>query len=310
MFRKYGLPLLALAGLVVALFVTFRGGKIIAPAAPVALPPEAPYRAFVSGSALVEASTENIAIGTQIAGIVSNIHVQVGSRVAKGTPLFTIDDRAQKAEVLVREAVVQMAEADLADAKYELQLAENLRGKSVNSQQDRETKMYAVQKADAALGQARAQLNAARVDLERLTVCAPVDGEVLQLKIHPGEFATTGVLQTPLLMLGNVDLLCLRVDVDENEAWRVRAGAPGVAYLRGNRQISTPLEFVRFEPYIIPKKSLTGDTAERVDTRVLQIIYSFERNDLPIYAGQQMDVYIDAPPHPTGELTTKTSALR
>jgi HlyD family secretion protein len=310
MFRKYGLPLLALAGLGVALFVTFRGGKIIAPAAPLALPPEAPYRAFVSGSALVEASSENLAIGTQIAGIVSNIHVQVGSRVAKGDPLFTIDDRAQKAEVLVREAVVQMAEAELAKAKYELQLAENLRGKSVNSQQDRETKMYAAQKADAELGQARAQLTAARVDLDRLTVRAPVDGEVLQLKIHPGEFATTGVLQTPLLMLGNVDLLCLRVDVDENEAWRVRAGAPGVAYLRGNRQIRTPVEFVRFEPYIVPKKSLTGDTAERVDTRVLQVIYSFKRNDLPIYAGQQMDVYIDAPPHPVGELTSTARLLR
>ncbi len=310
MFRKYGLPLLALAGLIVALVVAFRGGKTIAPAAPVAPPPEAPYRAFVSGSALVEASTENIAIGTQIAGIVSKIHVEVGSCVTKGDPLFTIDDRAQKAEVLVREAAVQTAEAEAANAKYELQLAENLRGKSVNSQQDRETKMYAAQKAEAALAQAQAQANAARVDLERLTVRAPVDGQVLQLKIHPGEFATTGVLQTPLLMLGNVDLLCLRVDVDENEAWRVRPGAPGVAYLRGNRQISTPVEFVRFEPYIVPKKSLTGDTAERVDTRVLQVIYSFKRNDLPIYAGQQMDVYIDAPPHPTGELTTRTSAMR
>jgi HlyD family secretion protein len=310
MFRKYGLPLLALAGLVIALLVAFRGGKTIAPAAPVALPPEAPYRAFVSGSALVEASTENIAIGTQIAGIVSRIHVQVGSRVTTDDPLFTIDDRAQKAEVLVREAAVQTAEAEFANAKYELQLAENLRGKSVNSQQDRETKMYAAQKAEAALAQTRAQLHAARVDLERLTVRAPVDGQVLQLKIHLGEFATTGVLQTPLLLLGNVDLLCLRVDVDENEAWRVRPGAQGVAYLRGNRQISTPLEFIRFEPYIVPKKSLTGDTAERVDTRVLQVIYSFKRNDLPIYAGQQMDVYIDAPPHPAGELTTKASALR
>ena len=310
MFRRYGLPLLALAGLLIALLVAFRGGKTIAPAAPVALPPEPPYRAFVSGSALVEASTENIAIGTQIAGIVSRIHVQVGSRVTTNDPLFTIDDRAQKAEVLVREAAVQTAEAEFANAKYELQLAENLRGKSVNSQQDRETKMYAAQKAEAALAQTRAQLHAARVDLERFTVCAPVDGQVLQMKIHLGEFATTGVLQTPLLLLGNVDLLCLRVDVDENEAWRVRPGAQGVAYLRGNRQISTALEFIRFEPYIVPKKSLTGDTAERVDTRVLQVIYSFKRNDLPIYAGQQMDVYIDAPPHPAGELTTKASALR
>jgi HlyD family secretion protein len=310
MFRKYGLPLFAVAGLILALVVAFRGGKSIPPAAPIALPPEAPYQAFVSGSALVEASTENIAIGTQIAGIVAKVYVAVGTKVHKGDALFMIDDRAQRAEVLVREAAVQTAAAECASASYELQLAENLRGKSVNSQQDRETRMYASQKAEAVLAQARAQANAAGVELDRLTVRAPVDGQVLQLKIHPGEFATTGVLQTPLLMLGNVDLLCLRVDVDENEAWRVRSGAPGIAYLRGNRQISTPLDFVRFEPYIIPKKSLTGDTAERVDTRVLQIIYSFERGDLPIYAGQQMDVYIDAPPHPAGELTTKTSALR
>ena len=43
--------------------------------------------------------------------------------------------------------------------------------------------------------------------------------------------------------------------------------------------------------------SLTGDSTERVDTRVLQIIYSFERGNLPIYPGQQMDIYIDAVPN-------------
>jgi hypothetical protein len=65
--------------------------------------------------------------------------------------------------------------------------------------------------------------------------------------------------------------------------------------LRGNREIKTPLKFVRFEPFVSPKTSLTGDTTERVDTRVLQVIYSFERGDLPIYVGQQMDVFIEAP---------------
>jgi RND family efflux transporter MFP subunit len=264
MFRKFILPLLAFAGIIIGIVVAIRGGKAIPPTQPVAQPPEAPYRAFVSGSAIVEASTENIAIGTQIGGVVSKIHVEIGSRVKAGDPLFTIDDRAQTAEVLVRQAAVKTAEADSAQCKYELELAENLRGKSVTSQEDRETRMYAAQRADAGLAQARALLDAAQVDRERLTVRAPVDGQVLQLKIHPGEFAATGVLQTPLILLGNVDLLCVRTDVDENEAWRVRPGAAGVGYLRGNRQISTPLEFVRFEPYIVPKKSLTGDTSERV----------------------------------------------
>ena len=55
------------------------------------------------------------------------------------------------------------------------------------------------------------------------------------------------------------------------------------------------LEFVRFEPYVIPKKSLTGDSTERVDTRVLQVIYRVKNENAPLYVGQQMDVYIDAP---------------
>jgi len=44
---------------------------------------------------------------------------------------------------------------------------------------------------------------------------------------------------------------------------------------------------------VIPKKNLTGDSTERVDTRVLQVIFALDRN-VPVYAGQQMDVFIDA----------------
>src|SRR5262249_59474807 len=86
------------------------------------------------------------------------------------------------------------------------------------------------------------------------------------------------------------------VDIDENDAWRVRPEAAAMASMRGNRALQTSLQFVRFEPYVVPKKSLTGDTTERVDTGVLQVLYRFHRGDLPVYAGQQMDVFIEAPP--------------
>jgi hypothetical protein len=43
---------------------------------------------------------------------------------------------------------------------------------------------------------------------------------------------------------------------------------------------------------VIPKKNLTGDTTERVDTRVLQVIFALDKGT-PVYAGQQMDVFID-----------------
>jgi hypothetical protein len=71
--------------------------------------------------------------------------------------------------------------------------------------------------------------------------------------------------------------------------------------------MKTPLHFVCFEPYVVPKVSLTGDSTERVDTRVLQIIYSFDRGNLPIYVGQQMDVYIDASLENNRELSSSSA---
>jgi HlyD family secretion protein len=284
-----------------------RDTKTTPPAQPVSEAPRPPYQSFVAGAGIVQASSENISIGTQLAGIVSTLYVQVGSDVKAGNPLFTIDDRAQRAQVAIQQAAVQVAEADLGNANYELKLAEGLTEKKVMTVEDRQIRRYTAQKAEATLAQARADLQSAQTDLERLTVRAPVDGQVMQLNVHLGEFAPTGALQTPLILFGNVEPVYVRVNVDENEAWRVRADAEAIGYLRGNKQINTPLRFVRFEPYVLPKTSLTGDSTERVDTRVLQVIYSFHRGNLPIYVGQQMDVYIDAPAHPAG---TSVDALQ
>src|SRR5204863_1117557 len=129
-----------------------------------------------------------------------------------------------------------------------------------------------------------------------LTVHAPVAGRILQAKIHRGEFAPTGVLAQPLILLGDVKTLNVRVDIDENDAWRLKRDARAMAFVRGNRDLATELKFERVEPYVIPKRSLTGESTERVDTRVLQALYSFPAGKLPVYVGQQMDVFIEAPP--------------
>jgi len=146
--------------------------------------------------------------------------------------------------------------------------------------------------ARAAVVQARAQVEQTKTDLERTLVRAPVDGDVLQVNVRPGEYVGTPPSQA-LVVLGNVHQLHVRVDIDEHDIPRFRKGAPAKATLRGNPQLAYPLTFVRIEPYVIPKKSLTGDNTERVDTRVLQVIYALDVTDKPIYVGQQLDVFID-----------------
>lgn len=294
MFRKFILPLLAVIGVGLGIYAAIQSARTLAPTPMVSDPPTSPYRIVVVGAGLVESNTENISVGTEIAGIISKINVQIGCQVKKGDPLFTIDDRATRALLASQEAAIKVAEAQLAQAKYQLQIGAELVAKRVISREDSELRRYAVETAAAQVRLAQEQANATRVELERLTVHAPVEGQVLQLKMHLGEYAPTGVLQQPLLLLGHVEPMCVRVNVDENEAWRVRSEASATGFLRGNKDIRVPLKFVRFEPYVVPKVSLTGESTERVDTRVLQVVYSFDRGSLPIFVGQQMDVFIEA----------------
>lgn len=304
MFRKYILPVIALVGILIGLLIASRANKTLPPAKPVSEAPQPPYRAFIAGAGITEANTENIAIGTQIAGIISKIYVQIGSHVKAGAPLFTIDDRAQRALIATDAAAVNATCAQMEQAKYELKLGNELIAKRVISDEDLETRRHAADTAEAQYLQAQANLEAAKTDLERLTVRAPVDGQVMQLKVRLEEYAPTGVLVQPLILFGSVEPMNVRVDVDEHDAWRVHPDAPAIGFLQGNNKISTTLHFVRFEPYVIPKISLTGAPTERVDTRVLQVIYSFEHDSLPIYVGQQMDVYIDATPEQNREISS------
>jgi hypothetical protein len=83
------------------------------------------------------------------------------------------------------------------------------------------------------------------------------------------------------------------VDVDELDAWRFDPNGQAVAVLRGGKRVEYPIEYVRTVPVVIPKKTLTGDNAERIDTRVLQLIYRFKESEPGVLPGQVLDVYVE-----------------
>jgi hypothetical protein len=85
----------------------------------------------------------------------------------------------------------------------------------------------------------------------------------------------------------------MRIDIDEEDAWRYQKGACATAFVRGNASICFPLQFLRVEPYILPKVSFTGNNIEKIDTRVLQVLYRFDPPEFPIYVGQLLDVFLE-----------------
>jgi len=303
------LPVVAVVGLIIAVAVAISSEKKTPPAQPVTQPSQAPFKSYLGGAGMVEASTENISIGTSLPGIVTAVFVKVGDKVNAGDPLFQIDDRELRADILVKQANLLKAKASVEEARASLQdyqsqyalVKDSTDGRVISVddvQKRRNAELIAgakLESAKAAVIAAEADINSTQSSIERLTVRAPIACEVMQINIRPGEYAQTGVLSTPLMRLGNLDRLHIRVDIDESDAWRFKAGTKAVAYMRGNSDLKVDLTFVRVEPYITPKTSLTGSSTERVDTRVLQIIYSFDRNALPAYVGQQMDVFIETP---------------
>jgi len=342
---KYGLPIVAALTLTFSVFAIVKsqpGHVTVAPPSP---PPAPVVQGSVGAVGLVEASSENIAVSLPVQGMVTQVYVKAGDRVAKGAKLFSIDDRDLQAELGLRRSSLAMAEAKLhkllqsprpeeippaeakvkdaeqqyQDADVQLKLIESVRDKRAIRDEDLQRRRIAAKAAEARLDQAKAELallkagawqpdidiaraevneaqhqvNRVEADLERTIVTAPITGQILQLKVRVGEYAPAGQLAQPLILMGATEQLNVRADVDEHDAWRVKSGAGGVASIRGDSSHRYPLRFVRFEPYVIPKKNLTGDSTERVDTRVLQVIFALDRN-VPVYAGQQMDVFIDA----------------
>src|SRR5262245_60902703 len=295
MIGKYVLPSFAVIGLAASISTVIQGNQTPSIVPPFVQPAKAPYAAYVAGAGMVEASTENIEIGAPVSGIVLAIYVKWGDRVNAGDPLFKIDDRDLQGQLLVAVAKVKEAEANLAKTKNLLKVAEGLRPGSSISEVEMANRRFDAAINEAVLGSASAQVEQIKIEIERRTTRAPVSGRVLQIKTRLGEFALSGTLSTPLMLLGDDTRLHVRVDIDENEAWQVRPGAPAMAFVRGNSDLKTPLQFERFEPYVVPKVSLTGQSTERTDTRVLQAIYSFDPEALPVYVGQQVDVFIEAP---------------
>jgi multidrug resistance efflux pump len=359
---KYLLPLLAVGMLVLAIYHVVQAEQKPPKPLPPIEPARTPFGRTVAGAGIIEARSQNIAVGSAVPGLVMKVwspeelglpssagttpwEELIGQHVKRGDPLFRVDDRQLKAMLAFHEANLASAKAQLAKLKQmprkeeldvskaklevaraalELQrdMAERdakLVGSHSVSEEQYHQRMLSmkvaeqqrlqaladltltakgawkpdIEIAEAAVKLAEAQIQQDRTDIDRTIVRAPVDGVVLQVNVRPGEFVAPVSNQAQVVLGAITDRVNVRVDIDEHDIPRFKPGAPAQASLRGAPETKYPLAFVRVEPYVIPKKSLTGDNTERVDTRVMQVIYSLERKDRPVYVGQQLDVFID-----------------
>jgi multidrug resistance efflux pump len=344
---RFVLPLLALAMGGLGFFHVARESQSAPAATPPHDPARSPFEGSIAASGIIEASTENIAIGAALPGIVLEVYLPstlVGTHVTAGQPLFRVDDRHLQAQLQVAEAQLAMADVRLAKLEAQprpeelppslarvkaatanraitedqLERAKRLFERQALAQaeyverertleaatqeQARAQAEYELLKAGAwqpdidiakaARNEARALIEQVKTEIARATVVSPVDGVVLQVNVRPGERVSDRDSK-PLVVLGDISTYHVRVDIDERDIARFRRGAPATAYPRGETAYELSMQFKRVEPFVVPKSSLTGENTERVDTRVLQVLYAIAPAEHPVYVGQQLDVFIN-----------------
>lgn len=315
------LPLAALVVLLLAIGSVIRTQPRHDKTEPPNPPPRAAFTGRVAATGLIEPVSENISLASHIPGVVESVKVRAGQPVKRGDVLVVLDTRGLRASLAerqgdrqVRKASTQTAKAKagraraaVEESRRQLGYAEAVFDKRGVSVEELTRRRSAVEVGDAELAAAQgdvaaaeasevsaeAAVQAVETDLERSIVRSPIDGQVLQVRIRPGEFAPAGTPAQAWLIVGDTSTLHVRVDIDEHEGWRIRPEAAATAHPRGNASLQVPLKFVRIEPMMVPKQSLTGASTERVDTRVLQAIYRIESPPPFLVVGQQMDVFIE-----------------
>ncbi len=138
--------------------------------------------------------------------------------------------------------------------------------------------------------------------LDKYTVRAPASGVILSINAAVGSYVSPqGTYDTytqgsaPIFTMGSKQkYIGVRCYIDEILVHRLPPASRLKArmFIRGT-DINIPLEFVRVQPYVSPKVQLSNQRAERVDVRVLPVIFRFARlRNHSLYPGQLVDVYI------------------
>lgn len=161
---------------------------------------------------------------------------------------------------------------------------------------------YDIENAQAQYAALDKAAEAAEALLRKYTLRAPVDGVVLAVNAAVGGYISpqgsydgyTRGMVPAILMGGMPDSYNVRCYIDEILITRLPPPDRIVAQMsvRGS-DVKVPLEFVRVQPYVSPKIALSSQRQERVDVRVLPVIFRFARNEaLSLYPGQLVDVYV------------------
>ena len=192
----------------------------------------------VQATGTLEAVT-TVEVGSQVSGIVEELYADFNDIVKKGKVIARLDPtildtqiEQQKANVARSEADLDRLKVTLIDAQQKLDRAKALSEKNLLPRSELDTAQTTVnstlaqiKSSEAALVQAKSQLNTAVVNREHTVITAPIDGIIIQRAVEPGQTVNAG-MSAPKLFVIAADLTKMQVNanIDEADVGTMRPG--------------------------------------------------------------------------------------
>jgi ABC exporter DevB family membrane fusion protein len=195
--------------------------------------------------------------------------------------------RDRTADLVARGAVtateLERAETDLRSSQAAVQSAEaRVRGAAAGRAED-------VSGTQARLRAAQARLDQAKAVVDRLVIRAPIEGDVLQVKVRAGEGYSP---KDALLVMGDLTALYVRMDVDERDVARIALGqrvtirADAWKQPYGGKVVELGRRFGR-------QNVRTDDPIQRNDTKILEVLVELDPG-APFFSGQRVDCFVES----------------
>ncbi len=136
----------------------------------------------------------SVDVGTQVSGIISNLYADFNSVVKEGQVIARIDTTFLWQSVKDADAALDRAKAQAADSKRTLDREKALLAKELDSQMNYDAALTSYESNSAALKQARAALDRARINLAYATITAPINGVVINRAVNVGQTVAASFL--------------------------------------------------------------------------------------------------------------------
>jgi len=174
-----------------------------------------------------------VTIAPQVAGQIVQLPVADNQFVHKDDLLMVIDPTNYKIAVSLAEAAVQQAQVNAQNVAREAKRREELTSLAVTKEEKQTYESNAVA-AQAQYQQAQANLDQAKVDLQRTEIRSPVNGWVTNLLAQLGDYATVGQNKISVV---DADSFWVDGYFEETNLDRIRVGDPASVKLMGYSQI-------------------------------------------------------------------------